>query len=764
MTFYQHLNQRWGRFATITIYTCLVLLLVLGFGKQVQAQGGGGCKIGTAPVSPSSGATISLNDPLTLSVNVITDNTQDCNHIGTAWQIATDSSFAANTLVFDSGFSSLFDVESTTIQQPQLQEATTYWWRAYIQVTKAGVLGWIEIADTFSTASSGGFGFGTPTPQILNLSAAQGSSGDVITVSGSGFMIMFDPVFGPWQSTIEFGGQALPTTVVNDFMLEFIVPVFNCGSYTIQVINPDPTIIGGSPSSNLTIFDIPCPQGGGLPTPAINNLSPSTANPGDVISVNGSDFMDFFLGEVSNIYFDGSLMQTTFISTNELRFSVPAIAPCGNVDVHVSNTDGQLSFVNSNTTSLNIPCVGGSNNPPTPNIQMLSPNSGAAGTTVKVNGSNFTQTSQNIIVVPGSEILFNGNMTTTTYLSATQLEFVVPANASCGNHQVQVRNPGLAVNDPSANSNTTTFNVTSGCSGGGGGGNRGNNGAPTAKFSYSPSSVQVNQVVQFNNQSTDPDGSTDIKSINWTFGDGNSSTSASPTYTYRTTGTFTVQLRVVDSVGNSNSTSQSITISGTTGPGPNPGTLSVEQALARAVPNDPNSANANQVIGDQEIKQGVTYWIMGAQVPNTGGQMVGDNKILDLIKKWISATLISTNAAPMPLVSDAEAQYHLEQLMHGVEPAPAPFSLNSVHLQTTTSERWTLSAQGQGIERIQIQVFDASGRLLINQSSNGNNLTLLAFDQQGNRLANGVYLYIVTASSFHGQRLHSGIKGWVVLR
>ncbi len=762
MTFF--MNDKWGGCTSLTICMSILIMLVLGFGIQVQAQGsGGGCKIGAAPLSPSSGATISLNDPLILSVNISTDNTQDCNHIGTAWQIATDSSFALNTLVFDSGFSSLFDVESITIQQPQLQSGTTYWWRAYIQVTNAGALEWMEISDTFSTASSnGGGGFGTPTPQILNLSSAQGSSGDVITVSGSGFMIMIDPVFGSWQSTIEFGGQALPTTVVNDFTLEFIVPVFNCGSYTIQVVNPDPTIIGGQPASNLTTFDIPCPQGGGLPTPNITNLSASTANPGDVVSVNGSNFLDFFLGEVSNIYFDGSLMQTTFISNNELRFTVPAIAPCGNVDVHVSTTDGQLNFINSNTVSLNIPC-GGSNNPPTPNIQNLSPNSGATGTTVKVNGSNFVETTQNIIVAPGSEILFDSNTINTTYISGTQLEFVVPANASCGNHQVQIRNPGLAVNDPATNSNTTTFNVTSGCSGGGGG-NRGNNGTPTANFSYSPSSVQVNQVVQFNNQSTDPDGAADIKSINWSFGDGNNSTSASPSHTYRSTGTFTVQLRVVDSAGNSNSTSQSVTVNGTTGPGPSPGTLSVEQALARAVPNDPNSANANQVIGDQEIKQGVTYWIMGSQVPSTGGQTVGDNKILDLIKKWISASLITTNAAPTPLVSDAEAQYQLEQLMHDFKPAPAPFSLNSVRLQAKGSDRWTLSAYGQGINHIQIQVFDTSGSLRIHQRNNGNNLTLLAFDQHGNRLANGVYLYMVTVFDFRGQRLHSEIKGWVVLR
>lgn len=767
MKVFMNLTQERFGLRNLAVSVCMVLLALFALAMPVQAQGSGGCKIGTGPVTPMTGEILSPNDPLLLQIMVSTDNTATCNHIGTGWAIATDPGFALNTLVYDSGFSSAFDLTSTTIQQPQLQPGSTYWWRAYIQVTNSGSLEWMEVKDTFTTSGSSGGGSGTPAPQIFNLSLTQGVSGDVVTVIGSGFAAGFDPQLGGWQSVVEFGGQTIPTTLVDNNTLTFTVPNNNCGNYSVQVVNPDPAILI-DPVSNMTTFEIICfnpPPGAGLPTPQITSLSPSTANPGDVVSVNGSNFLDFFLGEVSDIYFDGSKMQTSFVSAGELRFTVPTLTPCGNIDVYVSTTDGQFNFVNSNTVSLNIPCGGGNaGNLPVPNIQSLSPNSGPAGTTVKVNGNNFLQTTQNIIVTPGSEILFDGNLMTTTFNSQTELEFTIPANASCGNHQVQVRTPAQALNDPPAMSNTTTFNVTSGCSGGGGGGNRGSNGTPTAKFTYSPSTVQVNQSIQFTNQSTDPDGSTDIKTITWNFGDGNTSTSSNPTHTYRTAGTFNVQLRVVDSAGNSNSATKTVTVSNTTGPGPNPGTLSVEQAIARMVPNDPNSANANAVIGDKEIKQAVTYWIMASEVPNTGGQKVTDSKILDLIKKWVSGATVTTNSPTSMMVSDAEAQYQLDQLMHGVAPRPAPFSLNAVHLQKASSERWTLRARGQGIERIQVQVFDTSGRLIINQESNGNGLTLLALDTHGNRLANGVYLYMVTVFNTRGQPLHSGIEGWVVLR
>ena len=82
---------------------------------------------------------------------------------------------------------------------------------------------------------------------------------------------------------------------------------------------------------------------------------------------------------------------------------------------------------------------------------------------------------------------------------------------------------------------------------------------PVAKFDFTPMLPQVNQVVQFNDQSTDPDGT--VKGWNWTFGDGGTSTAQNPTHAYASIGTYTVTLTVTDNKGASSApVSKEITV------------------------------------------------------------------------------------------------------------------------------------------------------------------------------------------------------------
>ncbi|MBU4256596.1 MAG: PKD domain-containing protein, partial [Candidatus Thermoplasmatota archaeon] len=66
-------------------------------------------------------------------------------------------------------------------------------------------------------------------------------------------------------------------------------------------------------------------------------------------------------------------------------------------------------------------------------------------------------------------------------------------------------------------SNTTTFNVTT-------------NIAPTANFTYTPSSPTTADTIQFTDTSTDVDGT--IVSWSWQFGDGVTSTLQNSTHQY----------------------------------------------------------------------------------------------------------------------------------------------------------------------------------------------------------------------------------------
>ncbi|MFZ7138537.1 MAG: PKD domain-containing protein [archaeon] len=82
--------------------------------------------------------------------------------------------------------------------------------------------------------------------------------------------------------------------------------------------------------------------------------------------------------------------------------------------------------------------------------------------------------------------------------------------------------------------------------------------APTASFTYSPASPQVNDTITFDaSGSNDSDG--EIVSYSWDFGDGTTSTAESPTHSYDKEGSYTVTLTVTDDGGLTDDTSKTIT-------------------------------------------------------------------------------------------------------------------------------------------------------------------------------------------------------------
>ena len=60
-------------------------------------------------------------------------------------------------------------------------------------------------------------------------------------------------------------------------------------------------------------------------------------------------------------------------------------------------------------------------------------------------------------------------------------------------------------------------------------------------------------------------------------------------------------------------------------------------------------------------------------------------------------------------------------------------------------------------------VFDLSGELVFEQNDVGNTLRWQGQDANGNTLANGVYLYVVTIQGSNGETLRSEVKKLAVL-
>jgi PKD repeat protein len=73
------------------------------------------------------------------------------------------------------------------------------------------------------------------------------------------------------------------------------------------------------------------------------------------------------------------------------------------------------------------------------------------------------------------------------------------------------------------------------------------NTAPVANFAYAPALPQVDEEIQFTDQSTDAEDN--LNAWAWDFGDGTTSTQRNPTHTYDAIGTYAVTLTVTDDEG-----------------------------------------------------------------------------------------------------------------------------------------------------------------------------------------------------------------------
>lgn len=149
--------------------------------------------------------------------------------------------------------------------------------------------------------------------------------GTEVTVTGENFLA---------SSVLMWLGEALDTTFVSATELTAVVP----GS-AVAVTVDDFYVVNG-PYSRSSIDDVFEFEFVAVPTPVLTLLDPATAVADDEdveVTLTGENFID-----LSIVNFDGSNVETTFVSDTELTITVSAAA-ADTVDVFVDNTESEES-------------------------------------------------------------------------------------------------------------------------------------------------------------------------------------------------------------------------------------------------------------------------------------------------------------------------------------------------------------------------------------------------------------------------------------
>lgn len=256
---------------------------------------------------------------------------------------------------------------------------------------------------------------------------AIGSANFTLTATGNGFAN---------SDSITWDGAAVATTFDSSTQLHATIPAASVATVGVAQVAVQDT---SKNSTNALPFVITGGTAGTPPT--LTSLNPDTSYnnvPSVNLAANGSGFVN---GSV--IVWNGTAMQTTFVSSTQLTTTIPGtdLTTVGTANVFVLNPDSTVSNTLPFTITVN-PAT-------TPSLTSISPTKtavGSPGFTLTLNGMNFA---------PGCVAYFGSTALQTTVVSDVQLTAQVPASLLTAVAEV----PVTAQNTQSKPSNPIPFLV-----------------------------------------------------------------------------------------------------------------------------------------------------------------------------------------------------------------------------------------------------------------------------------------------------------------
>ena len=242
-------------------------------------------------------------------------------------------------------------------------------------------------------------------PHIASFTPTHTRSGQTVTISGTNFT---------GTTAVSFGGTpAASYTVVSDTTIEAVVGAGATGSVALT------TSYGSSSLVGFVYTQVPL----------ITSFSPTSGGPGTTLTIKGSNFTG-----TNTVVIGGSAASSFAVQSDTILTATVGATTAGNVALIVSNALGSDTVAGFYAG---------------PYIHSFTPLSGAVGTTVQIQGNNFSSIVANDIVYFGA--------VRATVLSATSTGLTVTVPRGATYWPITVTNGNLTAY--SAQPFTTTFST-----------------------------------------------------------------------------------------------------------------------------------------------------------------------------------------------------------------------------------------------------------------------------------------------------------------
>ncbi|HKN93127.1 MAG TPA: PKD domain-containing protein [Thermoleophilaceae bacterium] len=310
------------------------------------------------------------------------------------------------------------------------------------------------------------------------------------------------------------------STIQDDPSKTFTHTFATAGSYDVKVLLEN--------GSNVPMTDMDHTVDVNTPPTAAFTFSPTTPNPGDTVSFDGTGSSDPEDGSVTSYSWDLNGDGTYGDSTDAKPTTSFSTGGAHTVSLQVTDSDGATDTISKDVTVNHAPTAAFTSSPahPTP------------GATVSFDGTGSSDPEDGSVTSYSWDLNDDGVYGDSTSATPTT------TFATAGPHPVS-----LEVTDSNGATDTVGHLVTV-------------NAPPTADFTFTPTTPNPNDTINLDGtSSTDSDGT--IASYSWdtnddgTFGD---KTGATPTISFSAPGTHTVQLRVTDNDGATDTVSKDITV------------------------------------------------------------------------------------------------------------------------------------------------------------------------------------------------------------